>query len=81
MPDKIENGKGWAAAVQSHLDARGWSRYRLAQEIGVPRETCCRWLRVGAVPGAKHRASVSLALGDERLRQVTTSAEGVLSWG
>lgn len=80
MSDRIHGGEQWARAVLGALEDRGWSRYRLAQEIGVDRWTCCRWLRDGVVPSAKHRAAVSVALEDARLREVCTSEDGVVSW-
>lgn len=80
MADHVDGGRQWADAVIDALSTRGWSRYKLAQEVGVARETCCRWLREGIVPSARHRATVSVVLDDERLRQVETLADGVMLW-
>lgn len=69
--------QAWMAWVDEQLADRGWSRYRLAQEIGTAPQTVGRWGTLEEPPRPETLRAVSTAL-DVPMGDVLVAA-GVLS--
>lgn len=77
---RVRGGSEWSARVDVLLTATGLTWHGLALRLGVAPEMAYRWRSARVFPSAKHRAAVSVVLGDERLRQVETTADGGQVW-
>ncbi|WP_146777786.1 helix-turn-helix domain-containing protein [Rhodococcus wratislaviensis] len=53
----------WVSFVSSHLEANGWTRNRLAKEIGLNASVVSRWMNDGMEPGIKSIRLVAEAFG------------------
>jgi len=53
----------WVSFVSSQLEANGWTRNRLAKEIGLHPSIVTRWINDGMEPGIKSIRLVAEAFG------------------